>query len=85
MDLARLAGLTGAAALAEVVGDDGEPLRLQGLAMFARAHGLAMISIADLIAYRLETERAHSERDALCARHFRAGSPATHSGHVHDR
>ena len=52
MDLACLAGLQPAGVLAEVVNDDGTMARLPQLEVFARAHGLVLISIADLIAYR---------------------------------
>ena len=52
VDLARLAGLPPAGVLAEVVNDDGTMARLPELRVFARQHGLALISIADLIAYR---------------------------------
>jgi len=55
-DLARLAGLTAAAAICEVVHDDGSMMRAPSLREFADEHGLLMISIADLIAYRRRTE-----------------------------
>jgi 3,4-dihydroxy 2-butanone 4-phosphate synthase / GTP cyclohydrolase II len=55
-DLARLAGLTAAAAICEVVHDDGSMMRAPALREFADAHGLVMVSIADLIAYRRRTE-----------------------------
>ena len=57
VDLARLAGLTPAGVLAEVVNDDGTMARLPALREFADAHGLALISIAELIDYRRHTER----------------------------
>ncbi|WP_354643626.1 bifunctional 3,4-dihydroxy-2-butanone-4-phosphate synthase/GTP cyclohydrolase II [Kitasatospora camelliae] len=56
VDLARLAGLAPAGAIAEVVNDDGTMARLPELVAFAREHGLAIISIEDLIAYRRRTE-----------------------------
>ena len=52
VDLARLAGLTPVGVLVEIVNDDGTMARLPELRVFARRHGLALISIADLIAYR---------------------------------
>ncbi|MEV7122532.1 bifunctional 3,4-dihydroxy-2-butanone-4-phosphate synthase/GTP cyclohydrolase II [Kitasatospora griseola] len=64
VDLARLAGLAPAAAIAEVVNDDGTMARLPELLAFARRHGLAIISIADLIAYRRRTE-LHVDRVAV--------------------
>src|SRR5215468_6578362 len=57
VDLARLAGLTPAGVLAEVVNDDGTMKRLPGLRAFADEHGLALISIAQLIEYRRRSER----------------------------
>src|SRR5215472_11847526 len=57
VDLARLAGLAPAGVLAEVVNDDGTMTRLPGLRAFADEHGLALISIAQLIAYRRYSER----------------------------
>ena len=52
MDLARLAGLSPVGVLVEIVNDDGTMARLPDLRVFAARHGLALISIADLIAYR---------------------------------
>jgi 3,4-dihydroxy 2-butanone 4-phosphate synthase/GTP cyclohydrolase II len=52
VDLARLAGLTPVGVLVEVVNDDGTMARLPQLREFAAEHRLALVSIADLIAYR---------------------------------
>jgi 3,4-dihydroxy 2-butanone 4-phosphate synthase/GTP cyclohydrolase II len=57
VDLARLAGLSPAGALAEVVNDDGTMARLPRLRQFADEHGLALISIAQLIEFRRHSER----------------------------
>jgi len=57
IDLAQLAGLPDVAVLAELVNDDGTVKRLPDLAGFAKAHGLKLISIADLIAYRRRSEQ----------------------------
>ncbi|MBJ7907135.1 bifunctional 3,4-dihydroxy-2-butanone-4-phosphate synthase/GTP cyclohydrolase II [Streptomyces sp. NPDC003656] len=56
VDLARLAGLRPAGAIVEIAGEDGRMLRLPELIPFARKHGLTIISIADLIAYRRAQE-----------------------------
>ncbi|MFF9088585.1 bifunctional 3,4-dihydroxy-2-butanone-4-phosphate synthase/GTP cyclohydrolase II [Streptomyces sp. NPDC014991] len=56
VDLARLAGLRPAGAIVEIAGEDGRMLRLPELIPFARKHGLTIISIADLIAYRRGSE-----------------------------
>ncbi|MFJ7966725.1 bifunctional 3,4-dihydroxy-2-butanone-4-phosphate synthase/GTP cyclohydrolase II [Streptomyces sp. NPDC096324] len=57
VDLARLAGLRPAGAIVEIAGEDGRMLRLPELIPFARKHGLTIISIEDLIAYRRTAER----------------------------
>ena len=57
VDLARLAGLAPTGVLAEVVNDDGTMKRLPGLREFADEHGLALISIAQMIEYRRYSER----------------------------
>jgi len=57
VDLCRLAGLTPAAAISELMHDDGTMMRLPSLQEFAARHGLKVGAIADLIAYRLERER----------------------------
>lgn len=54
IDLARLAGLRPAAALIEIMSDDGSMARLPELKEKAKEWGLKIISIADLIAYRLK-------------------------------
>jgi 3,4-dihydroxy 2-butanone 4-phosphate synthase/GTP cyclohydrolase II len=56
VDLARLAGLTPAGVLVEVVNDDGTMKRTPDLRAFADEHGLAMISIEELVRYRHRTE-----------------------------
>ncbi|MEU5978086.1 bifunctional 3,4-dihydroxy-2-butanone-4-phosphate synthase/GTP cyclohydrolase II [Streptomyces sp. NPDC047315] len=56
VDLARLAGLRPAGAIVEIAGEDGVMLRLPELIPFARKHGLTIISIEDLIAYRRASE-----------------------------
>lgn len=57
VDLARLAGLPPAGVICEVVNDDGTMARLPHLRAFADEHGLALISIADLVEYRRATEQ----------------------------
>jgi 3,4-dihydroxy 2-butanone 4-phosphate synthase/GTP cyclohydrolase II len=57
IDLAVLAGLHPAGVLCELVNDDGTMMRLPDLEKFAIAHDLALISIADLIAYRRRHEK----------------------------
>lgn len=57
VDLARLAGLYPAGVLCEIVNDDGQVARMPFLKEFAKRHNLKMISIADLIRYRLAKEK----------------------------
>jgi 3,4-dihydroxy 2-butanone 4-phosphate synthase/3,4-dihydroxy 2-butanone 4-phosphate synthase/GTP cyclohydrolase II len=51
VDLCRLAGLEPVGVIAEVVYDDGEMMRLDGLRSFAAEHGCPLVSIEDLVAY----------------------------------
>ena len=57
-DLARLAGFEPAAAIVEIMNDDGTMARRDDLIRFAREHGLLIGTIADLIKYRLEKEES---------------------------
>ena len=57
VDMARLAGLKPAAVLCEILNEDGTMARLPHLKVFAEAHGLSIVNIADLIAYRKRTEQ----------------------------
>ncbi len=56
VDLARIAGLYPAGVICEIMNDDGTMARVPQLAKFAKKHGLLMITIADLIQYRLRNE-----------------------------
>lgn len=56
VDLARIAGLTPAAVICEILNDDGTMARLPQLVEFANRHDLKIISVADLIRYRISTE-----------------------------
>ncbi len=57
VDLARLAGLTPAGVICEVMKDDGTMARVPDLTIFAKEHRIKMCSIEDLIKYRRLTER----------------------------
>ncbi|MEU6704988.1 bifunctional 3,4-dihydroxy-2-butanone-4-phosphate synthase/GTP cyclohydrolase II [Streptomyces wuyuanensis] len=72
VDLTRLAGLPPVGVIAEIVDDDGTMARGPRLCEFARRHGLAIVSIADLIAFRRRTEAA-VERGAVAALPTRYG------------
>ncbi|MBR5052302.1 MAG: bifunctional 3,4-dihydroxy-2-butanone-4-phosphate synthase/GTP cyclohydrolase II [Bacteroidaceae bacterium] len=75
VDLARLAGLKPAAALIEILNEDGTMARMPQLKEVAREHNLKIISIRDLIAYRLKQE-------SLVERGVEADMP-TADGHFH--
>ena len=57
VDLASMAGLMPAAVICEIMNDDGTMARVPDLAEFSRLHGLKIITVADLIRYRMRTER----------------------------
>lgn len=57
VDISRMAGLTPAGVICEIMNDDGTMARLPDLIAFAQLHGLKIGTIADLIAYRRRTER----------------------------
>jgi 3,4-dihydroxy 2-butanone 4-phosphate synthase len=58
VDLARLAGLKPAAVISELMTKDGEMLRSKAAKSYARRHGFPVLTIAELVAYRTEVERA---------------------------
>lgn len=64
VDLCRLAGLEPVGVIAEVVYDDGEMMRLDGLRAFAAEHGCPLVSIEDLAAYLAAGERPDGSRGA---------------------
>ncbi len=57
VDLARLAGLNPGGVICEIMKEDGSMARMPDLEIFAKKHGLRIVTIADLIQYRLQTER----------------------------
>ncbi len=57
VDLARLAGLYPAGVICEIMAEDGTMERLEGLRKYADRHGLRLITVKDLIAYRMRTEK----------------------------
>jgi 3,4-dihydroxy 2-butanone 4-phosphate synthase/GTP cyclohydrolase II len=62
VDLSRLAGRTAAGVICEIMNDDGTMARMPELQVFAREHGIRILSIADLINYRLQTEQLVHKR-----------------------
>ena len=57
VDLAQIAGLTPAAVICEIMNEDGTMARLPDLRQFAVQHGLKVISVADIIQYRMNHEK----------------------------
>lgn len=57
VDLARIAGLSPAGVICEIMNDDGTMARLPELKVFGEKHGLKIISVVDLIHFRLKTEQ----------------------------
>lgn len=57
VDLARLAGLYPAGVICEIMADDGTMERLEGLRSYADRHALRLVTVKDLIAYRMRTEK----------------------------
>ena len=68
VDLARLAGLRPGGVICEIMNDDGSMARAPELAEFCRHHQLRLISVADLIRYRLQTERFIQRQSEGCLR-----------------
>lgn len=56
IDIARIAGLAPAAVICEIMNDDGTMARMPELRVFAEKHGLKIISVADLVRYRIQKE-----------------------------
>lgn len=73
VDLSRLAGLTPAGVICEIMNDDGTMARMNDLEIFAVKHGLKIATIADLVAYRLR-------EDTLVKREAEARVPTEHAG-----
>ncbi len=63
VDLARMAGLSPGGVICEIMNEDGTMARIPELIEFCRRHDLQMISVADLIRYRMQTEK-FVEREA---------------------
>jgi 3,4-dihydroxy 2-butanone 4-phosphate synthase/GTP cyclohydrolase II len=68
VDLARLAGLRPGGVICEIMNDDGSMARVPHLKEFCAQHGLKMISVADLIRYRLQNERFVQRQSEGCLR-----------------
>ncbi len=74
VDLARLSGHAPAGVMCEIMSADGSMARRDELKKFAKKHGLKFITVADLIKYRIRSEKFVTRREP-CARGERAASP----------
>ncbi len=79
VDLARLAGLEPAGVICEIMRDDGEMARMPDLERFSARHGIPILSVADLITYRLQHEHivARSSTGQFRPGFLGAGEPFT--------
>lgn len=66
VDLARMAGFEPGGVICEIMNADGSMARVPQLAEFCRLHGMKMISVAELIRYRLATENFLERRETGC-------------------
>jgi len=66
VDLARLAGLKSAGVICEIMNEDGTMSRRPDLDQFAKKHGLRIVTVADIIAYRMRNESfVHKEAETV--------------------
>src|SRR5271163_2030030 len=71
VDLARLAGMVPAGIICEIMKDDGTMARVPDLIEFCRTHGMKMLTVAELIRYRMQHERyVHRVGEALVDTRF---------------
>jgi 3,4-dihydroxy 2-butanone 4-phosphate synthase/GTP cyclohydrolase II len=82
VDLARLAGLEPAGVICEVMRDDGQMARMPDLERFAEQHDLLIVSIAELIDYRLQNERLVQRLSSGPLRPGISNLPAEFMAHV---
>lgn len=83
VDLARLAGLKPASVICEIMRDDGEMARMPDLEKFSKQHGIRVLTIADIIAYRLQQEMIVERRAAGQMRPALLGAGAPFHAYVY--
>ena len=81
VDLVRLAGLIPAGVICEIMNDDGTMARVPDLVPYCQRHGLKMITVADLIAYRVARSASWNGWWPLGSRPRSASSPPWATGH----
>ena len=84
VDLARLAGLQPAGVICEIMRDDGEMARMPDLEAFSVEHDIAIVSVADMIAYRLQQERIVTCQASGTMRPARRGPGEPFHCHLYD-
>jgi 3,4-dihydroxy 2-butanone 4-phosphate synthase/GTP cyclohydrolase II len=71
VDLARLSGLSAAAVICEIMNEDGTMARMPDIEKFSKKHDLKIAAVADIIAYRMQTESfVHSAAETILPTHF---------------
>jgi 3,4-dihydroxy 2-butanone 4-phosphate synthase / GTP cyclohydrolase II len=86
VDMARLAGLYPAGVICEILSEDGSAARRGELEVFATTHGLTFITVADLVAFRLQRERlVHRVAEARLPTDFGAWRIVGYRNDVDDR
>ena len=83
VDLARLAGLTPAGVICEIMKPDGEMARMPDLELFAKEHDLTIVSIADLVAYRLQRDRLVERVDTISVELGSSDKKAVFDAHIY--
>ena len=84
VDLARMAGLKPAGVICEIMRDDGEMARRPELEEFANKHNLLLLSVADMIAYRLLRERIVRQKSTGALRPGALGPGEPFTAHYYD-
>jgi 3,4-dihydroxy 2-butanone 4-phosphate synthase/GTP cyclohydrolase II len=83
VDLARLAGLKPAGVVCEIMRDDGEMARMPDLERFSAQHGIPILSVADLVTYRLQHEHIVERRSSGRMRPGLLGPGAPFEAHLY--
>ncbi len=83
VDLARLAGLEPAGVICEIMRDDGEMARMPDLEAFSAEHDVPIVTVADLVTYRLQRERIVACRGSGQTRPAQLGPGAPFAAHFY--
>ncbi len=83
VDLAHLAGLQPAGVICEIMRDDGEMARMPDLEAFSAEHGVPIVTVADLVTYRLQRERIVRCRSSGALRPAQLGPGAPFAAHLY--